>query len=135
MRENLVRKVGERGQDNLIAGLFPRAFTMGIKIAAGEGELRRGTLLAANADGAYIMYGKGTAVSEGETPQPSPTVPSAILVEDVDASGSAAVTAVAYRSGNFNPAEVIVSEGYTLTAADKDALRKYDIIFTDMLED
>ena len=51
----------------------------------------------------------------------------------VDASGTEAVAAVAYRSGNFNPDAVIVAEGYTLTAADKDTLRKYDIIFTRVL--
>lgn len=136
MRENLVRKVGERGQDNLIAGLFPRAFTMGIKIAAGEGVVKRGTLLAAKDDGSYVICGKKVTTGEGDSAQTTTySNPGAILVEDVDASGSAAVAAVAYRSGNFNPAEVIVGEGYTLTAADKDALRKYDIIFTDMLED
>lgn len=51
MHENLVRKVGGRGQDNLIAGLFPRAFTTGIKIAAGAGMLERGTVLSAKEDG------------------------------------------------------------------------------------
>lgn len=136
MAENLVRKVGEIGQDNLIAGLFPRAFTMGIKVAAGEGVLKRGTILTAKEDGSYVICGKKVTSGEGESAQDTTYVnPSAILLADVDASGTEAVTAVAYRSGNFNPDEVIVAEGYTLTAADKDTLRKYDIIFTDMLED
>lgn len=136
MAENLVRKVGECGQDNLIAGLFPRAFTMGIKVAAGEGVLKRGTILTAKEDGSYVVCGKKITSGEGESAQTTTYAnPSAILLADVDASGTAAVTAVAYRSGNFNPDEVTVAEGYTLTAADKDTLRKYDIIFTDMLED
>ena len=122
--DNLVNKVGSIGQDNLIARLFPRALTFGMKIAAGEGEVKRGTVLAAKSDGTYITY----AGDKG-------TVPSAILVQDVDASGSEAVAAVAYCSGNFNPNAVIVAEGYKLTAADKDALRKYDIYFTQMFED
>lgn len=137
MRENLVNKVGERGQDNLIARLFPRALTTGIKVAAGEGVLKRGTILAAQEDGTCVIYGK-TAVADGEdgdTQEATSAVPSYILTEDVDASGDEAVTAVAYRSGNFNPNAVIVGEGYTLTAADKDALRKYDIVFTNMMED
>lgn len=136
MAENLVRKVGECDQDNLIAGLFPRAFTMGIKVAAGEGVLRRGTILTAKEDGSYVVCGKKVTSGEGDSAQTTTYAnPSAVLVADVDASGTAAVTAVAYRSGNFNPDEVTVAEGYNLTAADKDALRKYDIIFTDMLED
>ena len=122
--DNLVNKVGEIGQDNLVARLFPRALTFGIKIAAGEGEVKRGTVLAAKSDGTYTIYG-------GE----KGTTPSAILVQDVDASGSEDVAAVAYCSGNFNPAAVIVAEGYELTAADRDTLRKYDIYFTQMFED
>ena len=51
-----------------------------------------------------------------------------------DASGTEAVAAVAYRCGNFNPDEIIVGEGYTLADADKDTLRKYDIVFTEMLK-
>lgn len=119
-----VKKVGEIGQDNLIARLFPRALTFGVKIAAGEGEVKRGTVLAAKSDGTYAVYSGA-----------KDTAPSAILVQDVDASGSEAVAAAAYCSGNFNPNAVIVAEGYELTAADKDTLRKYDIYFTQMFED
>lgn len=122
--DNLVNKVGEIGQDNLVARLFPRALTFGIKIAAGEGEVKRGTVLAAKSDGTYAVYSGA-----------KDTAPSAILVQDVDASGSEDVAAVAYCSGNFNPAAVIVAEGYELTAADRDTLRKYDIYFTQMFED
>lgn len=72
----------------------------------------------------------------------SATSPSCILADDADASGDSPVTAVAYRSGNFNRAAVhcaVTGEGdeaveYELTAADEDALRKYDIILTDMMD-
>ncbi len=136
MAENLVNKVGECGQDNLIAGLFPRALTMGVKVAAGEGLLKRGTLLTAKSDGTYVICGKKVTTGEGESATTTTyDNPSAVLTVDVDASGSTAATAVAYRSGNFNPHAVIVAKDYTLTAADKDNLRKYDIVFTDMMED
>lgn len=136
MSGNLVNKIGERGQDNLIAGLFPRALTMGIKVAAGEGLLKRGAILAARDDGTYVICGKKVTTGEGESAKTTVCDnPNVILASDVDASGSAAVTAVAYRSGNFNPHAVIAAEDYTLTAANKDALRKYDIVFTDMMED
>lgn len=136
MAENLVNKVGECGQDNLIAGLFPRALTMGVKVAAGEGLLKRGTLLTAKSDGTYVICGKKVTTGEGESATTTTYGnPSAVLTVDVDASGSTAATAVAYRSGNFNPHAVIVAKDYTLTAADKDNLRKYDIVFTGMMED
>ena len=136
MRENLVNKVGECGQDNLIAGLFPRALTMGVKVSAGEGLLKRGTILTAKEDGTYVICGKKETTGEGDSATTTTYAnPSAVLTVDVDASGTTAVTAVAYRSGNFNPHAVIVAKDYTLTAADKDNLRKYDIVFTDMMED
>ncbi len=122
MRENLVNKVGECSQDNLIARLFPRAMTTVVNIAAGAGKLARGTVLSRKEDGTCEVMAAGCS-------------PAYILADPVDASGSAAVTAVVYRSGNFNPHAVIVGEGYTLTVADKDNLRKYDIVFTDMMED
>ncbi len=122
MSRNLVNKVGERGQDNLIAGLFPRALTTGVQIAAGAGNLERGTVLSRREDGTCEVMAAGGA-------------PAYVLAAPVDASGTKAAAAAAYRSGNFNPHAVIVGEGYTLTAADKDALRKYDIVFTDMMED
>ena len=106
--KELVKNVGERGQDNLIAGLFPRALIVPVSIVAGAGELARGTVLSCKEDGTCeVMAAGGT--------------PAYVLA------------AVAYRSGNFNPDAVTVAEGYTLTAADKDTLRKYDIIFTRVL--
>lgn len=136
MSENLVNKVGECGQDNLIARLFPRALTMGIKIAAGEGILKRGTVLTAKDDGTYVICGKKVTTDEGEAAQTTTySNPSAILAVDIDANGTTAATAVAYRSGNFNPDAITVEEDYTLTAADKDNLRKYDIVFTHTLDD
>lgn len=122
MSKELVNKVGERGQDNLIARLFPRALTTAVTIAAGAGELKRGTVLSRNADGTCAV------MAEGGTP-------AYILADGVDASGEEAVAAVAYHSGSFNLDAVIVAEGYALTADDKDTLRKYGIVFTRMLEE
>lgn len=57
--------------------------------------------------------------------------PAAILADDVIVTDDDDAVAVAYRCGNFNRNEIIVADGYTLTAADEDALRKYNIILTD----
>lgn len=130
---NLVNKVGSVGQDNLIARPFPRALTFGVKIAAGEGALKRGTVLTAKDDGSYVVCGKKVTTGEGDAATTTTySNPSAILADDVDASGTTAAAAVAYHTGNFNPAAVIVADGYTLTGADKDNLRKYNIVFTQM---
>lgn len=132
--KELVKSVGARGQDNLIAGIFPRALTMPVKIAAGEGELKRGTILTAKEDGTYVVCGRKVTTGEGDSAQTTVYAnPSAILTDDVDASGTTAVAAVAYRSGNFNADAVTVAEDYTLSLTDKDTLRKYDIIFTRVL--
>lgn len=122
MRENLVKKVGERGQDNLIARLYPRALTTAVMVEAKAGELARGTVLT------FEKGGPCKVMAEGGTP-------AYILADPVDASSDEAVPAVVYRSGNFNPDAVIVADGYALTADAKDTLRKYDIVFTDMMDD
>ena len=123
MNKNLVSKVGEIGQDNLIAKLTPAAETTGVVIASGSGAVKRGTVLGRNASGKYVPYGGENVAS---------LTISCILADDVDAT-SADATGVAYRSGNFNPAAIIVATGYTLTAADLDNLRRFDIIFTQMI--
>ena len=117
---NLCKKVGEIGQDNLIAKLFPPAETFGVTIPAGAGVLARGTVLALNA-GAYSVLASGTTGKAN-----------CILADDVDASGDAAVTAVAYRTGHFNSKALIVADGYSLTAADKEELRKGGILLSEM---
>ena len=142
MSESLVRKAGSIGQDNLIAKLFPPAETFGVKVAAGQGVLRRGTVLALQADGNYIMLGSDkTSRPEGQadgalTPAaPAETAKAnCVLADDVDASGEAAVTAVAYRTGHLNSRALIVAEGYTLTQADKEELRKGGILLSEMLD-
>ena len=129
MNKELVNVIGSVAQDNLIAKLVPTAETFGIRVAAGEGELERGTVLSRNADNTYSVYGKAADDDEEET---DAAVPSCILADPVDATDAAA-TAVAYRSGNFNRSALIFgSDSYVITADDEDALRKYDIILTDM---
>ena len=124
--KQLLNVVGSIGQDNLIAKLTPAAETFGIKInklAAGDDTvIERGTVLCADENGKYSVF----SGAEG-------TVPSAILTEPVTVTTAEDVTAVAYRSGNFNRKALIMGGDHTLTVSDEDALRKYDIILTDMI--
>lgn len=120
MGKNLVNKVGEIGQDNLIAKLFPPAETFGVTIPAGAGVLARGTVLAL-VDGAYAVL---AAANTGKA--------NCILADEVDASGTSPVVGVAYRTGHFNINALIVADGYTMTAADKEELRKGGILLSSM---
>lgn len=120
MSKNLVNKVGEIGQDNLFAKLFPPAETFGVSIPAGAGVLARGTVLAL-VDGAYAVLG---TANTGKA--------NCILADEVDASGASPVVGVAYRTGHFNSKALIVASGYTMTAADKEELRKGGILLSDM---
>ncbi len=123
MNKSLVKSIGSIGQDNLITKLSPAAECFGITLKKLDiaGTIKRGTLLARDADGNYFIYGGAGAI------------PSAILADDVEVGTVDNETAVAYRCGNFNPAAVIVAENYKMTADDIDILRKYDIIFTQMI--
>ena len=120
MNETLCKKVSEAGQDNLIAKLFPPAETFGITVAGGEGELARGTVLAL-VDGGYVAL---DVDSTGKA--------NCVLADPVDASGDDGVTAIAYRTGHLNRRALIVADGYTMTSADEEELRKGGILLSDM---
>ena len=122
MNKSLCNKVGEIGQDNLTAKLFPPAETFGITVAGGEGELQRGTVMAL-VDGSYVVL---DAYSTGNA--------NCVLADPVDATGEDGVTAVAYRVGHFNRKALIVADGYTMTATDEEELRKGGILLSDMAE-
>lgn len=121
MTDNLCNKVGEIGQDNLTAKLFPPAETFAVTIPAGAGELKRGTVLALDGE-AYAV------LAEGNTGKAN-----CVLADDVDASGEEAVVGVAYRTGHFNRKALIVADGYTMTKADEEELRKCGILLSDMM--
>lgn len=75
--------------------------------------------------------GTGNVVAEYTIFDTDGLTPAAILADEATVTDGEDETAVAYRSGNFNRREVITGEGYTLTDADEDTLRHYDIILTD----
>ena len=123
MNNDLLRKVGSLGQDNLFAKLFPPAETFGVTIKAGEGELARGTVLVMGDDGTYTVLNTETTGKAN-----------CVLADPVDASGDSAVTGVAYRTGHFNTRALIVADGYTMTVTDKEELRKGGILLSEMMD-
>ena len=112
--------IGSVGYDNLINSMAPGAQVFSVQLAAGQGVLERGTLLA-SADGGMVMISAGTTGKAN-----------AVLAETVDATE--AVTGIAYRTGHFNANKLIVAEGYEITAADKEALRVAGILISDAVE-
>lgn len=138
MNKNLVRPIDSCTVDNLIAKLSPAAETFGVTIrkeGSVETTYKRGTILAMSSrDGKCVILGTAAQAATGDSAAAAEVLtPHCILADDVTVGKDADATAVAYRCGNFNRAAVIVNSGYTLTASDEDALRKYDIIFTDMM--
>lgn len=86
---------------------------------ASTGKITFGTAPAAGTDNIVAAYDDGAAEE---------LVACGILTDDVTVgtTGDAAVTV--YTAGCFNAEKVIVADDYTITEADKDALRKYGII-------
>lgn len=111
--------IGSVGYDNLINGLTPGAEVFSVQLAANQGILERGTLLATAAGGMVKISNDTT----GKT--------NAVLAEAVDTGTSDAVEAIAYRTGHFNTNSLIVAESYEITAADKEALRVAGILISD----
>ena len=115
----LDENLGAVTYDNLIHGVNPPAEVFSVQLAAGQGTLERGTLLA-TADGGMV---KISATTTGKA--------NAVLAETVDTGDGEAVTGIAYRTGHFNANSLIVADGYDITAADKEALRTAGILISD----
>lgn len=115
----LDENLGAVGFDNLINGVNPPAEVFSVELAAGQGVLERGTLLA-TADGGMV---KISAATTGKA--------NAVLADPVDTGNGDAVIATAYRTGHFNTNSLIVADGYEITAADKEALRVAGILLSD----
>lgn len=114
--------IGSVGFDNLFNGLTPGAEVFSVQLAAGQGILERGTLLA-TAEGGMVMLSADTTGKAN-----------AVLADTVDTGSGEAVEAVAYRTGHFNANCLIVSDGYEITTADKEALRVAGILISDAVE-
>lgn len=108
--------------DNLFHSVNPVAEPFSVQLAAGQGILERGTLLA-TADGGMVMI---SAATTGKA--------NAVLADAVDTGTGDAVEAVAYRTGHFNANALKVGDGYKITAADKEALRLAGILLSDAVK-
>lgn len=120
-----VNVIGSMEQDNLIARVLPPAEVTGVSVAklAAAATLKRGTVMTQEADGTLAVLGSTGASGDAAY----------ILTDDVEVGTEENVSTTAYRTGCFNKGAVTVADGYTMTAADEDALRKYGIVFVDRM--
>ncbi len=126
MSRRLDENLGGVGFDNLIADMYPPTDVFSVQLAAGQGILERGTLLARKDDGTMEMIGTETTGKAN-----------AVLSDPVDTGDSAegeTVPGIAYRTGHFNTNRLIVAEGYEITAADREALRTAGILTSEAVE-
>lgn len=122
--KNLNAKVGEMEYDGLVVDLVPEVEVRGgtIRKLAKETTLKRGTILAKSSkDNTLVVLG---TAADGET-----LTPDCILCDDTVVGTDADVSVSVYTAGCFNTNRVHVADGYTISAADFDALRKYSIVF------
>lgn len=112
--------IGSMSPDNLFHDVNPPAEVFRVELAAGQGILERGTLLATS-EGGMVKISNATTGKAN-----------AVLADDVDATE--AVSGIAYRTGHFNGNRLIVAEDYEITAEDKEALRVAGILISDAVE-
>lgn len=119
---DLHTKVGEMEFDNLFAGNEPAALVRGgtIRKLGAKATLVRGTILAKSGgsagDGKLVVLGTTAATNETLTPD-------CVLCDDIEVGTTDDENVVVYVEGDFNEAALTVASGYTITEADRDALR------------
>lgn len=111
------------GTDGLVYGLNPaaEAFMVTIKALSAPATLARGTVLAVGADNKMVVLGSGEGTAN------------CILCDDTEV-GTSDIKALAYRAGHFTAEKLTVAASYTMTAADKEALRDAGILLSNAVE-
>ena len=111
----LSRLVDTMEYDGLISGLTPKAKVTGgtIRKLGTAATLVRGTILAKSStdDKLVVLGAEDTATAD------------CILADDIEVGTGEDVNATVYDMGCFDPDKLTVADGYTIKAADKDALR------------
>ena len=109
------------GTDGLVYDLNPATEAFMVTIKANAGALKRGTVLAVGSDNKMVVLGSGTGTAN------------CILCDDIEV-GTSDVKATAYRAGHFTVEKLSVASGYTITDADKAALRDAGILLSNAVE-
>ena len=121
MSKKLNETIGAVEYDGIINSAC-HADVVTVQIAAGNGALKRGTIVTGTAGGALAPVAAALDASKGAY----------ILTDDIDATN--ATVATAYRTGHFNRNKLITNGSYALTAADEEILRAAGILLSDAIE-
>lgn len=143
MGENMYKTTGTFVPDSLIADNAIAITTKGVTIAAGQGILKRGTLLGASQDGYKVTGSMETPdtnteeEAEGEDTEKEAEGGSkigcdGILTDDVDTTKEGAVAAI-YITGTFNRNAIILAEGEKIETYETE-LRKLGIFLKTVQE-
>lgn len=135
---NMFEQIGESKPDSLIAGNQFPIMKAGIGLKAGQGILKRGSLILKSADGSGHLAGttieseekESSTLSEDASVTTSDAeIIAGILTDDYDTGTDALVDnipATVYQTGEFNRAAVIVGEDTTIETYEDD-MRKIGI--------
>ena len=122
MSKALNESLGTVGYDKLFVENIPEADVVTVKMVAG-GIVKRGTVLSGTPGGTdFAILSAAASVEKALY----------VLADDCDTTEDP--VGIAYRTGHFNRNALIVGEGYALTAADEEILRKSGILVADALE-
>ena len=120
MTKELSYTAGTCEFDDIIANVEPTALTATVELGASNKPLVRGTVLV-------VTDGKAAPAKAALGNDPV-----YVLAETVDDPQDGDV-ASAYKTGNF-VRDRLVTDGYSLTAADYEVMRKAGLITTGMIE-
>ena len=121
MSKRLNETIGTVEYDGIINSAC-HADVVTVKIAGGNGVLKRGTIVTGTAGGALAPASAAISAVNGAY----------ILTDDIDATNETVATA--YRTGYFNRNKLITNGSYALTAADEEVLRAAGILLSDAIE-
>ena len=116
MSKRLDENLGAVEYDGLIVSNVPGTDVVTVKIAAGNGTLKRGTLVTGTPGGELAPVNAALVATKATF----------VLTDEVNAN--------AYRCGHFARNKLIVAEEYALTAADEEVLRNAGILLSDAIE-
>ena len=121
MSKRLNETIGAVEYDGIINSAC-HADVVTVKLKAGTGILKRGTIVTGTAGGELAPVAAALNATNGAY----------VLTDDTDIS--VATVATAYRTGHFNRNTLITNGSYTLTAADEEVLRAAGILLSDAIE-
>lgn len=131
MGENLYRKTGEFTPDRLVADNAIPLTAKGIMVAAGQGLLKRGTLLGPDSGGLYRVTGSKEPTGEEAGTSEKKIGCDCILADNADTASDAAASA--YVTGCFDSAALILAEGADIKSYEAE-LRKLGIFLKSVQE-